>query len=398
MLCRSSATDLVAIGFLIRDNTENVRPEKIGSATICITETRFQKSDDDFKSCTIEQLAVVTGDSLTDTGAFAAILRRIQSLCIEKNAEHLSMTGTESHHWSSGLLKQAGFNLCECELLYKAVPAGFQLCMDLPTRRADSPASKEKDSPRNGALIREGNGVIVAVNNTQPAANTANIGDSFVREKTHCHFWILRGECAYVQLGCKYKHEIPVTQAEFDRIGLRTVPPWFKMSQYWWPWLQRVPPGELDGLINGTRNMDISTAQPSGPHSGPWANNGSSRGGGNAAMTTRDPARLGPYTGQPSYEDHYYNSIASNIGAEASLAGPGSASNIGNIKAVNTTGGRRPDREVYRPPGRAGPSGGSAMQEPTGENSEVRSRNVGGHSRGRAKRRYRHKSPSHGAH
>ena len=387
-------TDLVAIGFLDLDTIKNFQPEKIGSATVSMTETRFQKSDDDFKSCIIEQLAVETGDSLTYMGAFVAILRRIQSLCIEKHAEHLAMAGTQSHRLSSALLKQAGFNLCECELLCKGVRAKFQLCMDLPTPPADTPASKDEASLRDGRFIREKDGVVVAAKDTQPAANFANIGDSLVRQKTHCNFWILTGECGFLQTGCRYKHEIPVTQSEFDRIGLRKVPAWFIRSQYWGPWYQRVSPGELEGLITGSRSMDLSTAQPSGQHSGQWANNASSHGGRNPTTATRDPARLEPYDEQHSHEDHYRNSIASNIGAEASRAGPSSATNIGNTKALNTTASRRPDREVYKPPGRARPSSSSENRGPAEESSEVRGTNVEkGRSKGRAKRRYRHKSP-----
>ena len=383
-------TDLVAIGFPSLNTIENFQPEKIGSATVSMTKTRFQKSDDNFKSCTIEQLAVETGDSLTYTGAVAAILRRIQSLCIEKHAEHLAMAGTQSHRLPSGLLKAAGFDLCECELLYKGVRAKFQLCMDLPTPPADTPASKDEASFRDDRFICEKDGVVVAAKDTQPAANLANMGDSLVRQKTHCKFWILTGECGFVQTGCRYKHEIPVTQSEFDRIGLRKVPAWFRQSQYWGPWYQRVSRGELEGLITGSRSM----AQPSGQQSGQLANNASSHRGRNPTLTTRDPARLEPYNEQRSHEDHYQNSIASNIGAEASGAGPSSATNIGNTKALNTTASRRPDREVYKPPGRARPSSSSENRGPAEESSEVRGTNVEkGRSKGRAKRRYRHKSP-----
>lgn len=385
-------TDLVAIEFLNLDTTENLQPEKIGSATVSMTETRFQKSDDNFKSCIIEQLTIETEASLTYTGAFAAILRPIQSLCIEKRAEHLAMAGTQSIRLPSGLLKQAGFDLCECNLLYKGIRAKFQLCMDLPTPPADTPASKDEASSRDGHLICEKHGVVVAAEETQPAANFANIGDFLVRQKTHCIHWILKGECAFWQTGCRYKHEMPVTRAEFDRVGLRKVPPWFIQSEYWGPWYQGVPAGELEGLIHGSRNMNKYTAQPSVRHSGQWANNASSHGRKHPTATTRDPAGLEPYTEQHSHEDHYHKSIASNIGAEASRAGPSSATDIGNTKAVNTRANRRPDREVYKPPGRARLSVSSATRGLTEESSEISGTNVDeGHTKGRGKRRCRHK-------
>lgn len=385
-------TDLVAIEFLNLDTTENLQPEKIGSATVSMTETRFQKSDDNFKSCIIEQLTIETGATLTYTGAFAAILRPIQSLCIQKHAEHLAMDGTQSIRLPSGLLKQAGFDLCECNLLYKGVRAKFQLCMDLPTPPADTPASKIEASSRDGQSICEKDGVVAAAEDIQPAANFANTGDFLVRQKTHCIHWIFTGECAFRQTGCRFKHEMPVTRAEFDRVGVRKVPTWFRQSEYWGPWYQGVPAGELEGLIHGSRNMKKSTAQPSVRHSGQWANNASSHGRKYPTATTREPARLEPYTEQHSREDHFHKSIASNIGAEASRAGPSSATDIGNTKAVNTRASRRPDREVYKPPGGAKPSGSSETRGPTEESSETGGTNVDeGHTKGRGKRRYRHK-------
>jgi hypothetical protein len=52
------------------------------------------------------------------------------------------------------------------------------------------------------------------------------------REKIYCDKWIHEGVCAFTQLGCKYKHEMPMDKATQLALGLNHgLPTWYKRAQ-----------------------------------------------------------------------------------------------------------------------------------------------------------------------
>jgi hypothetical protein len=52
------------------------------------------------------------------------------------------------------------------------------------------------------------------------------------REKIYCDKWIHEGVCAFTQLGCKYKHEMPLDKATQLSLGLNHgLPVWYKRAQ-----------------------------------------------------------------------------------------------------------------------------------------------------------------------
>ena len=392
--------DLDALGRFDVNNTENEQPKEIGSATISMVEMHFQKPEDNFRICTIEQLDIDTGDNLIDTQAFATMLRRIQRLCMEIRAEHLGIKGNESHSWSSGLLKQAGFNLCECELLYKNVKAEFQLCMDLPALSNHSPASKEEDYRMDSSAIADTTSDAKAAESTQTATSIADAGDRGPKKK-YCSHWILNGVCAYMQVGCRYKHEIPLDKETRTLIvGGAKIPAWFRESPGWSSWLQQVKPEEREELCGRGRHEDVSMAQPSGRRSDRSGSHVSSRGGrATSTTTTRNPATLGPYAVEPPHENHDQTSIAPEMATETSRAEPSSVTKIESTEAVKTTAGRRPDREIYRRS--RGPmlaSGSLKMRGPMEERSEGKDGNFQEQAKGRGQGRGRHRRPASGTH
>lgn len=55
---------------------------------------------------------------------------------------------------------------------------------------------------------------------------------SLRREKIYCDKWIHEGVCAFTQLGCKYKHEMPMDKATQLSLGLNHgIPTWYKRAQ-----------------------------------------------------------------------------------------------------------------------------------------------------------------------
>jgi len=64
------------------------------------------------------------------------------------------------------------------------------------------------------------------------------------REKIYCDKWIHEGVCAFTQLGCKYKHEMPTDKATQLSLGLNHgIPNWYKRAQAA-QLLQSSPPGQ----------------------------------------------------------------------------------------------------------------------------------------------------------
>lgn len=61
-------------------------------------------------------------------------------------------------------------------------------------------------------------------------ARTVNIATPR-RLKIYCDKWIHEGVCAFTQLGCKYKHEMPTDKATQMSLGLNHgLPAWYKRA------------------------------------------------------------------------------------------------------------------------------------------------------------------------
>jgi hypothetical protein len=51
------------------------------------------------------------------------------------------------------------------------------------------------------------------------------------REKIYCDKWIHEGVCAFTQMGCKYKHEMPMDKVTQVSLGLNHgVPNWYRRA------------------------------------------------------------------------------------------------------------------------------------------------------------------------
>jgi len=66
---------------------------------------------------------------------------------------------------------------------------------------------------------------IVAQANMTPPARPMR------REKIYCDKWIHEGVCAFTQMGCKYKHEMPMDKATQLSLGLNHgIPNWYRRA------------------------------------------------------------------------------------------------------------------------------------------------------------------------
>jgi len=63
------------------------------------------------------------------------------------------------------------------------------------------------------------------------AASSNPAPTSLRRQKVYCDKWIHDGTCAFTQLGCKYKHEMPLDKATQMSLGLNHgIPKWYKLK------------------------------------------------------------------------------------------------------------------------------------------------------------------------
>ncbi|KAL3424285.1 hypothetical protein PVAG01_03566 [Phlyctema vagabunda] len=73
------------------------------------------------------------------------------------------------------------------------------------------------------------------------------------RVKVYCDKWVHEGVCSFVQLGCKYKHEMPHDRATQKSLGLNGYPAWYKRAMLVEFKNDDVPLGSYDNILNSHR-------------------------------------------------------------------------------------------------------------------------------------------------
>lgn len=72
---------------------------------------------------------------------------------------------------------------------------------------------------------------ILATNPVSPVVSPTDPSKTPRRQKIYCDKWIHEGVCAFTQLGCKYKHEMPMDKATQMSLGLNHgLPAWYKRA------------------------------------------------------------------------------------------------------------------------------------------------------------------------
>lgn len=251
-----------------------------------------------------------------------------------------------------------------------ASPAASQVATDPKELRADFPQlgvrGHSRGSPfEENALIDSFKNKAPAPSNTpentQPAAKIAETPGPLPK-KVYCMYWLRKGECDYMQEGCRYKHEMPVDEETRLKIGIREIPWWFTVSPEYENFLQQVLESATGRLTDVRSDEEHTfTPQPSGQGSGRRGSDVSLHGGGGVATTKRDPVKIGSFVVHFPRESYHYSTIASNTEAKTHRARPPSATKIDSTKAVNKPRDRRLEREIYKPPRAMVSSRGSDM-------------------------------------
>ena len=93
------------------------------------------------------------------------------------------------------------------------------------TLGTDGPNKNIVDTiPRLGAGVEKAKQTGHQAKATTPPPPSGKIPDP--KKKEYCTYWILHGDCAYVQQGCLYKHEMP-SKAKLQEIGIWNIPRWW---------------------------------------------------------------------------------------------------------------------------------------------------------------------------
>ena len=366
----------------IDDHSHEARQlTQVGSATVFVIETSFLDSKNAYKSCKIEQIEVETGDILTKMEASIVVVRRLQSFAVQHNAERLTMAHALGSCWFPGLLEPSGFKLCDCK---RVRPHGLHFCMVVATMdaeiRANVVASEKGEDTM--PMVAPGSGLVHSREPSEPASqevtdtfgmiaedltdDTAKKATAYgtiairsrpatkiVNHKEYCSYWIRKGECDYTQIGCKYKHEMPVDEETLLSCGFRKVPLWFMDSPMYEEYLQKKRESATGRLAGASaEGKATSTAESSRKSSGRRGENvTSSQGAGRTLLTPtlrRDARQLVSQGVRSPYDNDHQGIVTPQPDTKSIRAGPPSAAN------TNVTGGtavQQLERQTYEPAG-----------------------------------------------
>lgn len=85
-----------------------------------------------------------------------------------------------------------------------------------------SPSLLDMDIPMDSSTPKEQ--IPVPIWRESPVTNVAPTHG----RKTHCAYWMRKGECDFAQAGCIYKHEMPTDLAGLHAVGLQDLPKWYR--------------------------------------------------------------------------------------------------------------------------------------------------------------------------
>ena len=206
---------------------------------------------------------------------------------------------------------------------------------------------------------------------SRPAAKIAD-------HKEYCSYWLRRGECDYMQSGCKYKHEMPVDEKVLQKCGLREVPRWFKDSPGYEEYLQKTEELAMRKLASSNAEEKVtSTAESSRQGSGRTEESmDRSQAAGRTLMTpaTRPNARqLGSHTVRSPYGNYHQSLVTRQPDAMSACAGSRSAA---NTNATNGGAVRQFERQTYKPLGPPPSSNKFSIRGAAGGSSKVKDEDV----------------------
>ncbi len=211
-----------------------------GHANITINCVTNQASTKTFQSFDIDKIMTGHEDFVFQVMMFAGILHHSKILCKELGINHLTYGKDDAATGISGFTSLLGFKRCVCTDMTDpskcciAIPSAQRLGRDvLPHALNDH----VQDARRVGANIMHSASI-----EDDPSTRTCRLDrvDMLQKKqrrrdkKVYCTYWLSKGNCAYMQQGCIYKHEIPKDQETWESLGFHTIPGWLHAKSSAW--------------------------------------------------------------------------------------------------------------------------------------------------------------------
>ena len=211
-----------------------------GHANITINCVTNQASTKTFKSCDIDKIMTRHEDFVFQFMMFAGILHHSKILCKELGINHLTYGGADATTGIAGFTSLLGFKHCVCtdmtdpSMCCIVIPSAQRPAHNLPPHALNDRAQGVR---RAGAKVMPG-----VSDEDDPSAKICRLDsvDMFEQkprhrgEKVYCTYWLSRGNCAYMQQGCSYKHEIPKDRESWASLGFNTIPGWLDAKSSAW--------------------------------------------------------------------------------------------------------------------------------------------------------------------
>ena len=210
---------------------------RTGHAYITINVVRHQAVTKTFQSCDIDKIMTGDEDRVFQVMMFAGILHHLEILCKGLGIIHLTYGTDDTTTGIGGFLPLLGFKRCACTDI--AGPSKW--CIAIPSTQRVGQEVPLNDRTQ-GAKMVDAKVMNSASDDDDLSTTTCRLdrGDEVLKaqrrrgKKVYCTHWLSKGNCAYMQQGCIYKHEIPRDQETWESLGFHTIPGWLQAKSSAW--------------------------------------------------------------------------------------------------------------------------------------------------------------------
>ena len=211
-----------------------------GHAKVTINRVTNRASTKTFLSCDIDEVVTDHEDCVFQFMIFTGILHHSKILCKELGISHLTYSNDDAATGIGGSPSLLGFKRCACT----DMTGPSKCCIAIPSNQRPDPdflPNALNDSAEG--VRRVGANVMQNAPNEDDPRTTKHRLDRVDKlqknhgrhgKKVYCTHWLSKGNCAYMQQGCIYKHEIPKDQETWESLGFYTIPGWLHSKSPAW--------------------------------------------------------------------------------------------------------------------------------------------------------------------
>ena len=168
---------------------------------------------------------------------FTGILHHLKILCTGLGISHLTYGKDDTTTGIGGFLPLLGFKRCACSDMAGppkcciAIPSAQRVVQEVPLN------DRAQGSRRVGANVMYSASDEDDLSTITSGLDRGDMVQKIPRrrgKKVYCTHWLSKGNCAYMQQGCIYKHEIPRDQETWESLGFHTIPGWLQAKSSAW--------------------------------------------------------------------------------------------------------------------------------------------------------------------